>query len=103
MGAPKPKVVHYDASKEQAAASQIGIDLMKKAQDKAYESSTQTSLLSQEAVSRVQEGVGLLGEYLKSRNLSMTNQIPLDTNYRNQMTNLSNQYIAKAGSLFGGQ
>lgn len=104
MGAPKaPKVVHYDASVKQAEAASKGIDLMNAAQGKAYTSGRISTLLGQEAVRRVEEGVGLLGEYLKDRNLSMTNQIPLDSNYYKQVTDIGSKYASKAQSLFGGR
>lgn len=103
MGAPKqPKVVHYDASVKQAEAASKGIQLLNAAQGKAYTSGRLSTLLGQEAVNRVQEGVGLLGEYLKDRNLSTTNQIPLDKSYYEGVTNTSTDYMKKAGSLFGG-
>lgn len=103
MGAPKkPQVVHYDASVQQAQAATKGIELMNTAQGKAYTSGRISTLLGQEAVRRVEEGVGLLGEYLKDRNLSVTNQIPLDASYYQQVTDIGSKYAGKAQSLFGG-
>lgn len=104
MGAPKaPKIVHYDASVKQAEAANKGLQLLTKAQGEAYTSGRLSTLLGQEAVNRVQEGVGLLGEYLKDRNLSVTNQIPLDANYYQQVTDIGTKYANKAQSLFGGE
>ena len=103
MGAPKaPKVEYYDASVKQAEAANKGFQLLTKAQGEAYTSGRLSTLLGQEAVSRVQEGVGLLGEYLKDRNLSMSNQVPLDASYMQNVTDTGKKYAAKAGSLFGG-
>ena len=103
MGAPKaPTVVHYDASAKQAEAASKGLDLMSRAQGQAYTSSRMSTLLGQEAVNRVREGVGLLGEYLKDRNLSVTNQLPLDAGYAQDVTDIGSKYTKRAGSLFGG-
>jgi len=103
MGAPKaPKVVHYDASVKQAEAASKGLQLMNKAQTEAYTSSRLSTLLGQEAVNRVREGVGLLGEYLKDRNLSVSNQIPLDASYFEATTKASSDALTRAQGLFSG-
>ena len=104
MGAPKaPTVVHYDASVKQAEAASKGLDLMSRAQGQAYTSSRMSTLLGQEAVNRVREGVGLLGEYLKDRNLSITNQIPLDEDYLRQVTAAGTNASQAASDLFSKQ
>lgn len=103
MGAPKqPKVVHYDASKQQAEAAARGIQLMNTAQGQAYTSGRVSTLLGEEAVRRVSAGVSLLGEYLKDRNLSISNQIPLDADYYKNVVDIGDKYANKAQSLFGG-
>ena len=104
MGAPKaPTVVHYDASVKQAEAASKGLDLLSKAQGEAYTSGRMSTLLGQEAVSRVREGVGLLGEYLKDRNLSVTNQIPLDEDYLRSVMQAGEKATTAAGNLFAKQ
>ena len=103
MGAPaKPKVVHYDASVQQAQAASKGNDLLSKAQGQAYTSGRVSTLLGQEAVNRVHEGVNLLGEFLKDRNLSVSNQLPIDAGYLKSTTDIGTKCAGKAGSLFGG-
>jgi hypothetical protein len=103
MGAPKqPKVVHYDASKQQAEAAARGLQLMNQAQGQAYTSGRVSTLLGEESVRRVQQGVTLLGEYLKDRNLSISNQLPLDASYYQNVVDIGDKYAAKAQSLFGG-
>jgi|APGre2960657404_1045060.scaffolds.fasta_scaffold146931_2 hypothetical protein len=104
MGAPsKPRVVSYDASEQQAKASMQGLDLLNKAQGQAYTSSRVSSLLGQEALNRTRIGVSLLGEYLKDRNLSMSNQVPIDADYYQQTSDIGSKYASKASSLFGGK
>lgn len=103
MGAPaKPKVVHYDASVKQAEAAAKGLELLNRAQGEAYTSGRVSTLLGQEAVKRVSDGVSLLSEFLKDRNLSVTNQLPIDASYYQQTSDIGKKYTAKAGSLFGG-
>ena len=103
MGAPKaPKIEYYDASAKQAEAASRGIELMMKGEAKAYESGRVSTLLGAEAVNRVKESVGLLGAYLKDRNLSVTNQIPLDAGYLQSTTDINTSYAKKATSLLKG-
>ena len=103
MGAPKkPQVVHYDASTQQAEAASRGIQLMNTAQGQAYTSGRVATLLGEEATRRVAAGVTLLGEYLTDRNLSISNQVPLDADYYKNVTDIGDKYAAKAQSLFGG-
>jgi hypothetical protein len=103
MGAPRgTRVQHFDASIKQAEASGKALELMHKAQGKAYTSGRLSTLLGQEAVARVEEGVGLLGQYLKDRNLATQNQLPLDASYAREVTDIGTKYAGKAGSIFGG-
>lgn len=103
MGAPsKPRVVSYDASVKQAEAASKGMDLLNKAQGQAYTSSRVSTLLGQEVVNRTKVGVSLLGEYLKDRNLGMSNQVPIDAAYYQQTSDIGAKYAGKAQSLFGG-
>jgi hypothetical protein len=101
MSKPSVNYVQYDASKEQAEVAGKAMTLLNYAQGKAYESAAISNNLGNDALTRVQEGVSLLGEYLKDRNATTSNQIPLSQGYLQKSGDISSKYASKA-SLLGG-
>jgi hypothetical protein len=101
MSKPTVNYVQYDGSTQQAEVAGKALTLINDAQGKAFESASMSNQISRDAVADVQVGVSLLGEYLKDRNASVSNQIPLSQGYLKTTTDLNKKYAGKA-SLLGG-
>jgi len=101
MSKPSVNYVQYDASTQQAEAAGKALTLLNYAQGKAYESASMANSIGRDAVAEVQQGVTLLGEYLKDRNAATSNQIPLSQGYLTKSTGINSKYAEKA-SLLGG-
>jgi hypothetical protein len=101
MSKPSVNFVQYDASTQQAELAGKAMTLLSYGQGKAYESAAISNSLGGEALTKVQEGVSLLGEYLKDRNAATSNQIPLSQGYLQKSGDINKKYADKA-SLLGG-
>ena len=102
MSKPKTTLSTYDASGQRAELGARANSALRNASSQAFTSMSTSNLMNQQALQKVNEGVGLLGMYLQDRNASISNQIPLDQKFLSDTGNLSAKYAKRVGGLFNG-
>lgn len=100
MSKPKTQVINYDASGEKATLGARANSALRDASTKAFTSMSTSNLVNEQALQKVNEGVGLLGMYLQDRNASISNQVPIDQKFLSGTNDLTSKYAKRAGSLF---
>jgi hypothetical protein len=100
MSKPRTTVVNYDASGTQAVLGAKANNALRQASGQAFTSMGTSNLINQQALQKVNEGVGLLGMYLQDRNASLSNQVPIDQKFLSGTNSITKKYADKAGGLF---
>ena len=100
MSKPKTQVVTFDASSQRAELGAKANQALRQASSNAFTSMSTSNLMNQQALQKVNEGVGLLGFYLQDRNASISNQIPIDQKFLSDTRNLSAKYTKRVGGIF---
>ena len=102
MSKPKTQVVNYEASGAKAELGARANSALRTSSAQAFQAMSTSNLMNQQALQKVNEGVGLLGMYLQDRNASITNQVPLDQQFLSSTNDLSAKYMKRVGGLFNG-
>lgn len=100
-GSKQAKVVNYDASIERAQMQSRALELLQEANTQALISQKLAIYSGEQAKQDIQEGLGLLGEYLQDRNYVSEGQTPIYLEHLDDVTQQINNYAGKANSLFG--
>ncbi len=100
MSKPRVQTVSYDASGVKAELGAKANQALRSASSQAFTSMSTSNLINQQALQKVNEGVGLLGMYLQDRNASLSNQVPLDQSFLSQTNDITAKYAKRSGSLF---
>ena len=100
MSKPKTQVINYDASGVKAELGARTNSALRQASSQAYTAMSTSNLVNQQALQKVNEGVGLLGMYLQDRNASLSNQVPIDQQFLSSTNDLTAKYAKRSGSLF---
>lgn len=98
-GSRKAKVVNYDASIERAQQKSRSLELLNSANREALVSQKLAVYSGEQAVQDINEGLSLLGSYLKDRNNISAQQTPVYSQFLSDTVDRTQSYADKTSGV----